>query len=132
VIWAGVVGSYPDLIYNWRRDRPSPPDPLSTPRWRARWSELYGAPEENPQFWDGISSNSYLEEISGPVQLHHGDADKDVPLAFSQTLYEQLTQAGKVVELHTYTGDNHNLSIHFSLAMARTIAFYDRHLKNVP
>ena len=35
VIWAGVVASYPDLINNWRRDRPSPPDPLSTPRWRA-------------------------------------------------------------------------------------------------
>jgi fermentation-respiration switch protein FrsA (DUF1100 family) len=132
VIWAGVVGSYADLLNNWRRDRPSPPDPLSTPRWRARWSEMFGAPEANPDFWNGISANSYLNDISGPVQLHHGTADSDVPLGFSQTLYDQLTQGGKTVEFYTYEGDNHNIAVSFSLAMARTIAFFDRYLKNVP
>jgi len=132
VIWAGVVGSYNDLIYNWRRDRPSPPDPLSTPRWRTRFREAFGSPEDNPEFWNGISSTSYLADISGPVQLHHGDADTDVPLAFSQSLYDLLTEAGKAVELYTYPGDNHNISIHFNLAMARTIDFFDRYLKPVP
>jgi dipeptidyl aminopeptidase/acylaminoacyl peptidase len=132
VIWAGVVGSYSDLIYNWRRDRPSPPDPLSTPRWRTRFSDSYGSPEENPAFWNGISSTSYLADISGPIQLHHGDADTDVPLAFSQSLYDQLTEAGKTVEFYTYPGDNHNISVHFSLAMARTIEFFNQYLKTNP
>ena len=30
VIWAGVVASYPDLIYNWRRTGPFTPSPSST------------------------------------------------------------------------------------------------------
>jgi dipeptidyl aminopeptidase/acylaminoacyl peptidase len=130
VIWAGVVGSYPDLVNNWRRNRPTKtPSPFGTRGWRSSWSELYGSPEENPDFWNGISANSYLSEISGPVQLHHGDADADVPLAFSQTLFDQLTQAGKPVEFYVYPGDNHNISNTFSLAMARTIAFFDKYLK---
>lgn len=132
VIWAGVVGAYADMLNNWRRDRPSPPDSLATPRWRQRWSEMFGAPEENPDFWNGISANAYLQDVSGPIQLHHGTADTDVPLAFSQTLHDQLLQVGKTVEFYTYPGDNHNLSNHFSLAMARTIAFFNRYLKPAP
>jgi len=131
VIWAGVVGSYEDLVYNWRRG----PDPTPTPnanfsrRWRSRWIETYGSPDENPEFWNAISANSYLDDISGPVQLHHGTADTSVPLAFSRTLFTQLTEAGKIVELYTYEGDNHNISVNFTTAMMRTIEFFDQYLK---
>src|SRR3989344_5065509 len=44
VFWAGVVASYPDLLSNWRRNRPSP-SPGTFPgarRWRERLTELYG------------------------------------------------------------------------------------------
>jgi uncharacterized protein len=131
VIWAGVVASYPDLVNRWRRgDGPTPtPNPDGPRRWRGLWAELYGSPESNPDFWNGISANSYLADVSGPIQLHHGTLDADVPLEFSQTLYDQLVQAGQVTELYTYEGDNHNLSGFFSTAMARTIAFYDQYLK---
>jgi dipeptidyl aminopeptidase/acylaminoacyl peptidase len=131
VIWAGVVGSYPDLLYNWRR---SSSVPLPTPRpgsrrWRDAWLETYGSPEENPEFWNAISANAFLADLSGPVQLHHGTADEDVPVEFSQTLYGQIQSAGREVELYTYEGDNHNISNYFSTAMARTIEFFDRYLK---
>jgi len=132
VIWAGVVGSYPDLLYRWRRPGsapPSPPIPSSARRWRNDWLERYGAPDENPDFWNGVSSNSYLAEISGPVQLHHGTADESVPLEFSETLYNQLEQAGKTSEYYVYEGDDHNLSQSFGVAMARTIDFFDQYLK---
>jgi len=55
-----------------------------------------------------------------------------VPLEFSQTLYQELLDAGKTAELYTYKGDNHNLSNYFSTAMARTLAFYDKYLKDSP
>jgi fermentation-respiration switch protein FrsA (DUF1100 family) len=133
VIWAGVVASYPDLMTRWRRSSgptATPPPSGSSRRWRFDWTERYGTPEENPEFWNGVSSNSYLADISGPVQLHHGTADTDVPVLFSELLYEQIQQAGKPVELYTYDGDNHNLSGFFTVAMNRTIEFFDRHLKS--
>ena len=132
VIWAGVVGSYEDLLYNWRRTNPGvTPSPSSTGRgWRGGWVEQYGTPEENPAFWNSISSNSYLADLSGPIQLHHGTADADVPLLFSETLWQQIINVGGYVELYKYEGDNHNISNNFSTAMSRTIEFYDRYLKN--
>jgi len=131
VIWAGVVGSYPDLVSRWRRGGPTPtPNPDGPRRWRQQWTELYGSPEENPDFWNGISANSYLSDLSGPIQLHHGTADTDVPLEFSQTLYNQLLQTGKTAELYTYEGDNHNIAVNFSAAMLRSIAFFDKYLKS--
>jgi len=131
VIWAGVVASYPDLLTRWRRgNRPtSTPSPSSTRRWRSDWFIVYGSPEENPNFWNGISSNTYLADISGPIQLHHGTADESVPLEFSEILYEQLQDAGQIAELYTYPNDNHNLSGFFSMAMTRTIEFFDKYLK---
>jgi len=134
VIWAGVVASYPDLLTRWRRRAgPTPTPPAaSARRWRLDWTSLYGLPEENPDFWNGISANTYLADLSGPLQLHHGTADESVPLEFSEILYQQLQEAGKLTEFYSYPGDNHNLSQYFSLAMTRTIEFFNQHLKNAP
>ena len=130
VIWAGVVASYPDLIERWRR-HPSP-GPTRTPRpnsWRNVLYELYGTPEENPEFWDPLSANSYLKDLSGPIQLHHGTDDTSVPLEFSQILFDQINAVGGEVELYEYPGDNHNISNYFTTAMQRSIAFFDEHVK---
>ena len=131
VIWAGVVGSYPDLLNRWRRSGGSIPTQAVTSarRWRSSWLEQYGTPDENPDFWNGISSNSYLADLSGPIQLHHGTSDESVPHEFSRSLYEQIQLVGQTAELYVYEGDNHNLSNYFSQAMTRTIEFYDRYLK---
>jgi len=134
VIWAGVVGSYPDLICCWRQPTPGVPTPTPNANfrsgWRTTWQELYGAPSENPEFWSGVSANSYLKDLSGPLQLHHGTGDTEVPVKFSQTLYEQVLQAGMPVEYYEYPDDDHNLSVNFSLAMQRTLEFFDRYLKD--
>lgn len=130
VIWAGVVGSYEDLLYNWGRGTGSSPDSQPRPgSWRLTFVEDYGSPEENPEFWNSISANSYLAEISGPIQLHHGTNDTDVPLLFSENLFFQMLDAKQYVEFYKYEGDNHNISNYFSAAMARTIEFFDRYVK---
>ena len=131
VIWAGVVGSYPDLVYKWRRTGAAvTPSPSSQGRgWRTGWLEQYGTPEQNPAFWKAVSANSYLADLSGLIQILHGTADEDVPVAFSETLYGQIRAAGQYAELYTYPGDNHNISTSFDTAMAQTIAFYDTYLK---
>jgi uncharacterized protein len=134
VIWAGVVASYPDLLDRWRGTFQTPtPDPLATPggprSWRAAWVQEFGLPEQNPEFWEAVSSNSYLADLSGPVQLHHGTADTSVPHAFSVTLAEQIAAAGGSVAFYSYEGDNHNLSGFFVQAMTRTVEFFNQHLK---
>jgi dipeptidyl aminopeptidase/acylaminoacyl peptidase len=132
VIWAGVVASYPDLVTRWRRTPTPGADPgFTTPLrgWRSTLVDTYGAPETNPGFWNSISANAYLEDLSGPVQLHHGTSDTSVPFEFSELLYEQLSAAGQSAELFLYEGADHNLSAPFSQAMGRTIEFFDRYLK---
>ena len=129
VIWAGVTAPYPELVERWRRrdaERPTPtPGAGLTAR---RWVEALGAfgtPEENPAFWDAIDPFSYLGEISGPVQSHHGTADTSVPVEYSEILHARLQAAGQVSEVFTYPNDNHNISGNFGLAMQRSIAFFD-------
>lgn len=130
VIWAGVVASYPDLLYNWRRTGAFTPSPSSRGvGWRTRYIETYGTPEQNPEFWASISANTFVEDLSGPLQLHHGTQDEDVPLAFSIRLAEEVRAAGGTADLYVYEGDNHNISRYFTQAMDRTIAFFDSYLK---
>ena len=131
VIWGGVVASYTDMLTGWRRGPGAASTPTPSPRsWRTRLAEEYGSPEENPEFWDSISANSYLADLSGPIQLHHGTADPEVPLEFSELLFFEMLDAGQYVEFYKYDGDNHNISNFFTLAMQRSIEFFDRYVKN--
>lgn len=133
VIWAGVVASYPDLLERWRRRSGNDLTPFPTRSnrggWRNSFIDNYGTPSENPEFWNSISSNSYLSDISGPLQLHHGTADSSVPYEFSETLHNQMQKAGKVSEIYIYPGDDHDITSNFSTAMNRSIEFFDNYLK---
>lgn len=133
VIWAGVVVSYADLFTRWRRPGPTPtPDPDSP---RRRWRQLiyarYGSPETNPDFWNSISANAYVADVSGPIQLHHGGGDSVVPVEFSEILYNELQAEGRAVEYYLYPGDNHNISANFSTALERSLTFFDAVLRPV-
>ena len=44
----------------------------------------------------------FLADLSGPLQLHHGNIDKVVPASFSESLYQQLRVAGQPAELYLY------------------------------
>jgi dipeptidyl aminopeptidase/acylaminoacyl peptidase len=127
VIWAGVVARYPDLFTRWNPGAlTSPPAPGS---WVYSLQQTYGSVEQNPEFWNSISANAYVRDLNRPIQLHHGTADHDVPWEFSQMLHDEMLEANQVAEFYTYDGDNHNISNYFSLAMQRTIDFFDRYLK---
>ncbi|MGH2520922.1 MAG: alpha/beta hydrolase family protein [Anaerolineales bacterium] len=134
VIWAGVVGSYPDMLTRWRRGSATATPTTATPapgrRWRFGLVEMYGTPEDNPEFWSSISANSFLGDLSGPLQLHHGTDDTSVPLEFSEILYQQVLAVGQPVEFYTYEGADHNIASSFTQAMQRTIEFFNQYLKD--
>jgi len=127
VIWGGVVAPYPDLFTRWN---PGGRQTTSAPgSWVYSLEQEYGSVETNPQFWKSISANGYLRDLHGPIQIHHSTTDEEVPVEFSQMLYDEMLDANQFVELYTYEGDNHNISRNFSLAMQRTIEFFNRYLK---
>jgi dipeptidyl aminopeptidase/acylaminoacyl peptidase len=130
VIWAGVNATYKDLLENWHPTGGDRPPPSFAGSARQSYLGQFGTPEQNPKFWDSISPMAYLADITAPIQLHHGTGDTEVPLQFSQTLANDLHAASKPVELYTYAGADHNIAQGFSLAMSRSVAFFDRNLKS--
>ena len=126
-IWAGVVGTYAEIADLWfsRQVNGTGEEAQS---WRDEFFGKNGTPEMNPIFWDAISATSYLKDLSGPIQLHHADADTDVPISLSRKLNERIRAANRSVELFEYKGDNHNLSANFEKVMDRSISFFQRYL----
>lgn len=140
VIWSGVVATYPDLLFEWgNRGVPgiTPPTPVGTAggadaqnrNWRTALLREYGMPDQNPGFWASISASTYLKDLGGPLQLHHGTDDEEVPLWMSERLAQQMHDAGQPVELYEYPGDDHNISRNVYTALARSVAFFDAHVK---
>ena len=133
VIWAGVVGSYDDMINKWRRRvawMPSESERQFRRPGRQELIDRFGTPQQNPQFWQSISPINYVSDISGPLELHHGLADESVPWEFSQSLNDALFGVQKTAEFFKYEGANHNLSgSAFGQAMARSVEFFDKYLK---
>ncbi|MAU01056.1 MAG: peptidase [Anaerolineaceae bacterium] len=148
VIWSGVVSPYSDVIARWdfTRNPDFPPERLdsllATPQsaasswlqkfsgWVNEFATKYGNPDENPAFWNTISPNSYLADLSGPIQLHHSTSDQMVPVAWSETLVEELQTVGNTsYEFFTYPDDNHNIVVNYGTAMQRTVDFFDRYVK---
>ena len=148
VIWGGVVAPYPDLFNRAGAEAtrqalatvtPTPttapgmptatPSPTRRSRWRNALIDTYGSPEENPDFWDSISANAYLADLSGPVQLHHAITDETVPAAASVLLYDQLIAAAQPAELYLYDNDSHDIDNNFYTAMRRSLEWFDRYVK---
>lgn len=132
VIWAGVVASYEDMLSSWSRSRPWTPSMRESefPRpSRQKIIETYGDFQSNPDFWNQIAPINFVDNISGPVQIHHGTADSVVPTLFSELLRDKLSEVEKEVEFYSYEGDDHNISNNFSLASRRSVEFFDKYLK---
>ena len=124
VFWAGVVGSYPDMLETYISKisflQRRAPDVI----------EEHGSPSDNPDYWNQIDPYSYLDSISGPVQLHHGTADSEVPIELSISLRNALQENGKKVEFYQYEGADHNMSgVSFTEAMNRSVKFFDKYLE---
>jgi dipeptidyl aminopeptidase/acylaminoacyl peptidase len=122
VMWAGVVGSYEDLLVTYRTKIPwiqkDPQDLI----------KRYGEPSMVSLFWSKMDPYSYIQNITAPVQLDHGTADDSVPIEISRHLRDKLTAAGKTVEYYEYPGSDHNISQGFTKAMERSVAFFKKYL----
>ncbi len=129
VLWAGVVGSFEGMLETYNSQIPF----LNLETGVPPLVQRQGLPSLNPEFWDQVDPYSYLSEVSGPVQLHHGTADNSVPVELSRELEQALQAANQPVELYEYQNGDHNIAApHFSPAMQRSIEFFKTHLLTQP
>jgi dipeptidyl aminopeptidase/acylaminoacyl peptidase len=141
VIWGGVVAPYPDLFgrvparatavaqaAQTGAPTPTPEARRGFNRWRT-YLGFTGSAADEAAFWQAISSNSYLSDISGPLQLHHATTDDVVPVTASLLLQSEMEAAGQLSELYLYEADSHDIDNNFFTAMRRTVEFFDRWVK---
>lgn len=125
VIWAGVVASYTEMLQSWFRGSSSGP----RTGWLAERLQVHGTPEDDPAYWNALSANSYLSDLSGPIQLHHGTGDTTVPVNYSMMLEQQIRAAGMPVELFLYRNDDHNIATNRDDALLLSVVFFNQHVK---
>jgi dienelactone hydrolase len=90
---------------------------------------LLGTPRSNPLLYKRMSPIHYLR-YSPPLSIHHGQADGSVPYEWSEQLYAAAVEQGTPAELYLYPEGEHTLlGDDWQLAMERTLAFYDQHVK---
>jgi len=76
------------------------------------------------------SLTNYLERINAPIQIHQGEEDEAVPLAWSNTLVNLLKQKGKDVTYYTYPKTDHNMRPNWDNVVEQDLEFFKSHLNN--
>jgi len=118
VLYAPV---HADVWQNFLRWRDNGPEGDAT-------REAFGSKEESPEFWAQLSPQTFLEDVTAPVMLFHGDRDKDVPKPWSDDLATRLTDLGKAIEYVEYTGEGHEFGPQWGDFMRKAAEFYRENL----
>jgi dipeptidyl aminopeptidase/acylaminoacyl peptidase len=90
----------------------------------------FGLPDENPEFWKGVSAINYFDKATEPLLILHGTADDTCDIAWSEAATKALQDAGKQVEFIQYEGEGHAFSPRWEDSMKETIRFFETHLKS--
>jgi len=96
--------------------------------------------EKNYDVFD-FSLTQHLNQLQGPLQLHHGTADEAALKVWSDEFVAKLKLENKEraaqttpsaaieIDYFTYPGANHNLQPVWGTVIARDLEFFNRHLK---
>ena len=88
----------------------------------------HGSPEDDPDFWAGVSARNYFDQITTPVMVHHGVVDDTCPIAWSRATVRALRAADVDVTYHEYPGENHYMYGGWAPSFQRTLAFLEENL----
>lgn len=90
----------------------------------------FGLPEDNPEFWQGISAINYFDKATEPLLILHGTEDETCDIKWSEATVKALQNAGKSVEFIQYEGERHAFSPRWEDSMKETIRFFEANLKS--
>lgn len=103
---------------------------------------LYGATSSRAEARpDGkfLDRTLVADKLQCPVQIHHGEADRAVPIDDARAMVEKLKESGQEIEFYTYPGADHayhddtHPAYNAEASAAtwpRVLEFFGRHLKN--
>lgn len=89
---------------------------------RAALRQRHGLPDDDPDFWRGISARPAFDRITEPVLMAHGTYDDTCPPRWARATQRALTAAGVDSTLEWYD-DGHAFGPAFDAAMDRTATF---------
>jgi dienelactone hydrolase len=77
------------------------------------------------EWWDAIAPITYLGDLRAAVEIHHGQRDPQVPVAWSRDIHARLTALGKTSALFEYPAAGHSLrGRDYTLMMGRVTRFF--------
>jgi dipeptidyl aminopeptidase/acylaminoacyl peptidase len=131
VLFAPISMDYRDNYYRWiARTGPDVLRKFGPPATREKIAALYGSPDANPAFWDGVSPKTYIKNVEDPAIVHQGSADQEVPPDWANKLVEAFKQNGKAIKLYTYSGQPHEFTSAWPRVMRTSTSFFDSILKH--
>ncbi len=78
-----------------------------------------------------LSPDNFYPAIQAAVDIHHGTADRAIPVDWSKKACEELTRLGKTVHCYYYENSDHVFSGNAGLKLEqRMLNFFTTHLKN--
>jgi dipeptidyl aminopeptidase/acylaminoacyl peptidase len=122
VVYAPVSSDTVDNFDRWTRGNPE------SAGLTAEVIDAYGAPEDEPDFWRGVSSRTFFDRITEPILIHHGTADDTTPIEWSYETMDALDDAGVDAEFIEYDGEPHAFEAAWPDSIERSAAFFDTHL----
>jgi dipeptidyl aminopeptidase/acylaminoacyl peptidase len=114
-LWAAVTERYPENTLYFIRRRGAE----AAARLQAQIDVMF-----TPDEYASLTPNNYLESISVPILVHHGNSDESVPFEWSVPFRERLDQAGVTYTFYEYPGENHNISGSFYKVLDTDMAFF--------
>jgi dipeptidyl aminopeptidase/acylaminoacyl peptidase len=114
VLYAPTSANYPQNFNKWGRDNPARSKPIR---------DFVGLPEDNPEFWKGVSPENYWDRATAPIMIHHGVEDKSCSISWARSAVQGLKAAQKEVIFFEYPGEGHNLYGGWNKSMIRTANF---------
>jgi dipeptidyl aminopeptidase/acylaminoacyl peptidase len=121
VVFAPVSSDFVDNFNRWTV--------AERPEAAAATYRRYGRPEQEPEFYAGLSARTYFDRITEPVLIHHGTLDDSCPVGWSRTTQRLLRKAGVDSTLEIYRGEQHAFGPQWPLSMERTVRFLRRQLR---
>ena len=114
VLYAPTSSNYPQNFNKWGRDNPARSKPIR---------DFVGLPEDNPEFWKGVSPENYWDRTTAPIMIHHGVEDESCSISWARSAVKGLRAAQKEVIFFEYPGEGHNLYASWNKSMIRTVNF---------
>jgi dipeptidyl aminopeptidase/acylaminoacyl peptidase len=119
VLYAPVSSDARDSFYRWTAQREET---------AGRIQELYGLPEESPEFWDDISPRTFFDQVNSPVMIFHGTADESCDISWSREARDLLNNVGVDVELVEYPGEYHEFGSEHADFMKKSVEFFQNNV----